>query len=123
MNLPLEIRRLLDEITGYIGLGMWNDAVAQLEKMPHEFRLLPAYMELRLLISEHFEKWDMAEVVEGHLAKSHPENAFYWIEWGRAARRSISLQRAIDVLLDAEKHHPNEAVESTGVAHCSARRD
>jgi len=95
MNLPLEIRRLIDEITGYIGLGMWNDAEEQLEQMPHEFRLLPAYMELRLLISENFEKWDMAEVVAGHLANSHPENAFYWIEWDRAARRSIYLQQAI----------------------------
>ena len=109
MKLPLEVRRFLDELTGYMELGMWDEAAGRLEEMPFEFRMDRRFMKIRLLISEHFGRWDMAEVVAGHLAKTHPDSAFYWIEWGRAARRAISVQRAIEILLDAEKHHPDEA--------------
>ena len=58
------------------------------------------------------KKWDMAAAMAGHLVKTEPETAGWWINLAYATRRCESIESAEAILLRArELHHDNAMIE------------
>ena len=104
-----DIARHLQAAQGYIELGMFVEASDELDRIAPEDRAHPAVLAHRYVISVEMEEWTHAEVVARHLVKILPEEPGGWINWANATRRCQSIEDAKQVLLSAEKLHPNEA--------------
>jgi len=56
------------------------------------------------------KRWCDAATIAMHLATVNPEGAMWWINWAYATRRHRGIPEAKQILLDAEKIHPGEAM-------------
>ncbi|MFZ9938455.1 MAG: tetratricopeptide repeat protein [Luteolibacter sp.] len=107
MNL---LASLLEPVSGYLDLGMIEDAWEELENLPPEVKTIDAVLELRILIYERLGKWELARILAESLAKKSPENPQWWIHWAYSLRREKSVSDARPVLLEAAGHHPDVAL-------------
>ena len=105
-----EIIRHLEACSGYITLGMYEDAWNELESLPPEHRANVDVIELRLEIYQALGKWESARVLAESIAKQDPENPNWWIAWAYSLRREKSIQEAREVLQEAVLHHPGVAL-------------
>ena len=103
------MQRHLLATQGYIELGMFVEAADELECIGPEHRLHPSVLSLRYDIYSELENWTYAEVVARHLVKVSPEAPACWVNWAYATRRCQSIDAANQILLDAEKLHPQHA--------------
>ena len=76
-----EIIRHLEACSGYITLGMYEDAWNELESIPPELRAKVDVIELRLEIYQALGKWESARVLAESMVKRDPENPNWWIAW------------------------------------------
>lgn len=90
---------------GYIGLGMFDAAVAELDGIAAEEQLLPVVRSVR--VDQHLaaKQWKKAVVAAGELARAHPEEENAWIGWAYALRELQRVEEARTVLLEAEAFH------------------
>jgi len=95
---------------GYLELGMFEAAAEELEEIEPESRDLPDVLAFRFAIYSNLDKWAMAEVVARHMVKLFPDDPAWRVDLAYATRRCRSLEEAWQILLDAEKQHPQEAV-------------
>lgn len=95
---------------GYIELGMFVEAANELECIAPEDRVHPSVVPYRYVIYSAMEKWDLAAATAGLMAKLHPEDPEWWIRWAYSTRRCQSIQDARQILLDAERLHPQHAM-------------
>jgi Flp pilus assembly protein TadD len=94
--------------TGYLELGMLDDAALALEEAEDRTRteVLGARVNLYMVA----KKWDMATVVASHLVKVDPQTAGWWISLAYALRRAESVEKADAILLRAQAIHPKVAM-------------
>jgi len=95
----------VDYAAGYVGLGMWREAVAELDGIAAEEQLLPRVRAARVHCHLGAKQWKRAVVVAGELARAHPGAESAWIGWAYALRELNRVEEARAVLLDAEAHH------------------
>lgn len=105
-----EIIRHLEACSGYITLGMYEDAWNELESIPPELRAHVDVIELRLEIYQALAKWESARVLAESMAKQDPENPNWWIAWAYSLRREKSIGEAREVLQEAVLRHPSVAL-------------
>jgi tetratricopeptide (TPR) repeat protein len=100
--------------SGYLELGMFDDAAMVLEEIAHKNRneVLGARVNLYMAA----RKWDMAAAVASHLVKVDPENADWWISLAYAIRRTDCVENAEAILLRAKAIHPNVAMIAFNLA-------
>lgn len=110
----------IDAATGYLELGMIEDANSELEKLPPEVRAREDVLLLRVRIYSSAGSWDSASMVAQHLTKSDPANADYWRLWVHALRR-WNPEEGERALIDAEQIYPHVAILHFGLA-CYASR-
>ena len=98
--------------SGYLELGMLDDAAMVLEEIAPEDKTRSEVLGVRVAIYLAAEKWDMAAVVANHLVKVELENSGWWINLAYATRRCESIENAEAILLRArELHHDNAVIE------------
>jgi tetratricopeptide (TPR) repeat protein len=90
---------------GYLGLALFAEAAAELERIAADEQGLPAVRSMRLDLHLAKKQWKKAVVVAADLAQAHPawENA--WIGWAYALRELKRVEEARTVLMAAERHH------------------
>lgn len=94
---------------GYLELGMFKEAKAELDAIPEAQALMPETVALRVDLLQAAEKWrELLKFARG-LAEHQPEESGWWILWAFAARRASSLVQAEKILLTAEVRHPKDA--------------
>ena len=93
---------------GYLGLGMVEDAAAELDQIPADAAQETDVLVLRALVLQEQAKWPPLTEVARILVLRQPAEAGWWIAWAYATRRSRSLAEAEAILLDAERTHPQE---------------
>lgn len=105
MSASRETRRRVDYALGYIGLGMFDAAEAELDGIAKEEQLLPVVRSVR--VDQHLaaKQWKRAVVVAGELARAHPGVESAWIGWAYALRELQRVEEARAVLREAEAHH------------------
>ena len=109
--MPLEPSDKFFEVaSGYAELGMYLDADSELEKIDPFNRAAPEILALRIEIYQRLEKWELMQVVAQKLVQFDPDNLQWTISLAYAARRASSIQAAKEILLNAERKFPREAV-------------
>jgi len=98
--------------SGYLELGMFDEAARALEEIEPEDKTRREVLVARVDLYMAAKKWDMAAAVASHLVKAEPENASWWINLAYATRRAESIEEAETILLRArELHHDDAMIE------------
>jgi Tfp pilus assembly protein PilF len=110
--MPLEShdQKRLTAAVGYLELGMHLEANDELEKIDPYLRSVPEVLIVRVEVYQQAKAWDLMEAVTHHLVKILPEEVGNWTNWAYATRRSDTLQSAKDILIQALKRFPTEAL-------------
>jgi tetratricopeptide (TPR) repeat protein len=108
---PLEQpdRQYWQAATGYVELGMFLDAHAELDKIDPFNRAAPEVLALRIAIYRGLEKWELMRQIAKRLTEFQPDNIQWTISLAYATRRADSIQAAKEILLNAEPKFPKEA--------------
>ncbi len=105
-----ELERLLSPVSGYLTLGMCEEAWEELESLPAVLRVHDAVLSLRVEILQRLGKWESARMLAESLAKRCPENPEWWLQWAYSLRREQTVEVAQTVLREAAALHPDEAL-------------
>ena len=95
--------------SGYLELGMLDDAAMVLEEIAPEDKTRNEVLGARDIYMAA-KKWDMAAAVASHLVKVDPGTAGWWISLAYALRRTESVEKAEAILLRAQTIHPEVAM-------------
>ena len=74
--------------TGYIELGMFEEANAELEEIDPICRHLPETLLARLAIYHGLEKWELLALVAKRLTEWNPKEPGFFVELAYATRRA-----------------------------------
>ena len=101
----------LSAAVGWLELGDWQEANAELERVRPELRGHGAVLAVRHDIYAKAQKWDMAGDVAEILRKADPHNPHWWIASAYSTRRREGggLRAAQSILRDARERFPKEA--------------
>jgi Flp pilus assembly protein TadD len=102
--------------SGYLGLGMFDDAALALEEIEPEEKTRLDVLGARVNLYMATEKWDMAAAVASHLVKVEPENEAWWINLAYSVRRNEGVEKAEAILLRAQAIHPRVAMIALNLA-------
>jgi tetratricopeptide (TPR) repeat protein len=93
---------------GYVELGMFLEANAELDKIDPFSRAAPELLALRLAIYRGLGKWELMKEIAKRLADFQPDDIQWPISLAYATRRADSIQAAKEILLSAESKFPKE---------------
>ena len=110
MPLSTEDQKHLTAAQGYVTLGMWLDANAELEEIDPEVRHVPEVLEVRVEIFRALEKWELMQTVAKKLAIHDPDEPQWTTSWAWATRRADSIDQARIILVNAIERRPNVAI-------------
>jgi Flp pilus assembly protein TadD len=102
--------------SGYLELGMLDDAALALEEIEPEDKTRTEVLGARIALYITAKKWDMAAAVASHLVKVEPENEAWWINLAYSLRRSEGIEQAEAILLRAQAIHPKVAIIAFNLA-------
>jgi len=109
---------------GYAELGMYLDANQELEKIDAFNRAAPEVLALRISIYCALEKWELMAELAKRLIEFQPDNPEWPVSLAYGTRRAISIQAAKEILLNAERKFPKEAVIKYNLAcYCCQLRE
>jgi tetratricopeptide (TPR) repeat protein len=106
----MELKWRLAHARGYLGLGMIEEASAELDRVPAEMAQATDVLALRVLVLHEQARWPTLMDVASKLVLRQPMESGWWVTWAYATRRSQSLAAAEAILLEGERAHPAEAV-------------
>ena len=99
----------LQSAHGYVALGMFLEANAELEEIDPLCRHLPEVLLARVAIYRGLEKWELLAVVAKKLVEWNPGEPGHFANLAYATRRAESIQAAHAILKRAEGLHPDDA--------------
>ena len=88
--------------SGYLELGMLDDAALALEEIKPEDKTRTEVLGARVVLYIAAKKWDMAAAVASHLVKVEPKNEVWWINLAYSVRHESPLQLLPRVRMDLE---------------------
>lgn len=103
-------QRHITAAQGYVELGMFLDANAELEEIDSDLRAAPEVLAVRLGIYTGLKKWELMQVVAKSLVNHDPDEVQWSISLAYATRRAESIDAAKVILLEAVERHPKEPV-------------
>ena len=109
-------QRQILEASGYMELGMLDEAAKALEEITPEDKSRKEVSGIRLDLYMAAKKWHLAATMAKRLLETQPENAGVWVNLAYSLRRSESLQEAEAVLLRGQALHPNHALIAYNLA-------
>jgi len=100
----------LSAAMGWLGLGNWQEANEELEKITIPFRAHPDVLEIRLEICSKAGKWDRAAEIAGELVQIRPNDPQGWISHAYATRRMPGggIPQAKEILSKAQPLFPKQ---------------
>jgi Tfp pilus assembly protein PilF len=104
------MEKQLQAAVGYLELGMIEDAANEIECIRPDQKNSSEVLEVRMEIYRASEKWTLMEVVARELWKRHQDEPVYWNHFAWAVRRAESIESANDILMDAVKKFPRDAL-------------
>jgi Flp pilus assembly protein TadD len=102
--------------SGYLELGMLDDAALALEEIEPKDKTRTEVLGARVVLYLAAKKWDMAAAVASHLIKVEPKNEAWWINLAYSVRRSEGVEQAEAILLRARAIHPRVAMIAFNLA-------
>ena len=77
---------------GYIEIGLFLEANAELEKITPSCRHAPEVLDSRVVIYQGLQNWDLMAIVAKQLVEWNPGEAAYFLHLAYALRRAASLR-------------------------------
>lgn len=100
----------LDAAQGWLGLGNWQEANEELERITASLRAHPDVLALRLQVYEAAKKWEMAAEIAQAICKLAPVNAVGFIRLAHALHEMKRTREALSVLLPVADKFPDEHI-------------
>ena len=100
----------LSAAVGWVELGLWREAVEELEKITPEQRNHPLVLRTWYEVYAKGEKWDRAARLAQELVQVQPQDAQGWVWQAYATRRMAGggIPQAREILEQARKLIPDE---------------
>jgi len=105
-NLPHPHNKHLEASEGWLGLGNWQEAEAELAHIAPRFRTHPFVLEMRYKIYEKSGQWDRAVAVAENLRSTLPDNQWGHFYLAYSLHELKRTQAAYDILLPAVEQFP-----------------
>lgn len=109
--------------SGYIQLGMFREAAAELARLDRRIAGSPAVLRLRAEIHAAAGEWSAMKRCARQMTDADPEDAQGWISLAYATRRTVSLRAARRTLRKAESFCPEEPIIKFNLACYAAQLD
>ena len=121
--------RTLLAAQGYSELGMFDDAIVELDSLPRATAEVPTVIELRTVILMQAKRWKPALAASRELCRAEPEKtsgfihtAFCLHEMGRTAEARDTLLGGPDALHTEPTFHYNLACYECALGHLDLAR-
>ena len=117
-SLSTEDQRHLEAAQGWLILGDFVEADAELDNITPLFRVHPDVLGVRWHIYSKAKKWDAAFEIARFYAEHLPDDPFGWIHQAYALRRMTGggIQAAWDALLPAADKFPSQPMIAFNLA-------
>ncbi len=106
----MNLRWHLSHARGYLDLGMLTEAEAELAAIPAPENDAAEVHAMRVAILHEKRDWQELRRIAAALVQSQPNEPGWWVSFAFATRRTTSLEDAREILLAAERAHPQEAI-------------
>jgi tetratricopeptide (TPR) repeat protein len=110
MSLESEDIYHLRAAQGYVELGMYEDAIAELGEIASEYSDLDELIAVRIAIHGGKKEWGSMQTEAKKMLDRDPSNPQWAISLAYATRRAQTIEAAKTILLDAVEKHPDEAM-------------
>src|SRR4030095_11337234 len=121
MPLEPEEQEHLTAAQGYLELGMPLEANAELERIDPYVRHLPEVLAVRVEIYRILERWELMATVAKKLSEYEASVPTWAFLFAHALRKSGSVERSWEVLLDACTRFPMNAAIRYDLACCECQ--
>ena len=101
-----QLNRRLLAASGFCELGLYQEAVEELEGLPESERQTGQALIIWLELYQGWQKWAEATMVAARLAETEPEESNWQVALAYAVRRSRGLASAREILIDASLKFP-----------------
>ena len=102
-----QLHRRLLAASGFSELGLFQEAVEELEALPAEARETRDVLVIWLEVYQSWQKWAEASAVAMRLAETEPGESNWQVALAYATRRSRGLASAWEILIQASEKFPN----------------
>ena len=120
-DLPHSDNQHLEAAEGWLGLGNWREASAELELIESQFRAHPSVLELRYKIHAAASRWDLAVAVAEEVRELLPAEPWGHFHTAFALHELKRTQEACDALKSVVEKFPEEQIMRYNLA-CYACR-
>lgn len=106
----MSVKSQLSFASGYLQLGMFREAAAELARLDGQLENDPDVLRLKLEMHAAGGEWRSARKCGRLLVELAPEDAQAWISYAFVTRRAVSIRSARRILARAERLHPEEPI-------------
>ena len=119
--ISIQDQRLLSAAEGWIGLGNYVEADAELDLLPARVRAFPSVLKIRWQIYAGIKNWEGAFEIATAIRRARPRDSFGWIHAAFALHALNRTQEAWDFLFPAHQIFPCNSMICYNLA-CYASR-
>jgi tetratricopeptide (TPR) repeat protein len=101
-----QVRRHILACSGFADLGMFQEAVRELEELPESIRNSTPVLVAWLELYQRWEKWSEALAVAECLVAREPADPNWAVAFAFATRRAVNLEAALRILQEAVLNFP-----------------
>ena len=101
-----ELLAACQRTTGFLELGLPEEALEELDELSAELRQTPVAIHLRVDALFRLSRWAEAAAFCLPRLDAEPGDAGWWIQAAYAVRRADSVEKAEPILRRALEHHP-----------------
>ena len=95
---------------GYVKMGMFKQARTELSGLPDELPWSKQKKSMLLEIFQEVKNWKEMQKIAYELRMEFPHESGWWVSDAYATRRSLSIEQARDILLEALVHNYDDAL-------------
>ena len=121
---PEKIRlgKALSYANGYRELGMYADALRELDALPKEQHTYEPVLQMKLAITMDSQAWVQAQQIAKKLLEHDPTVSGNYVNLAYVTRRADSMEKGKWILLEAVSKFPHEAIihYNLGCYECKA---
>lgn len=103
-------RKALTYANGYRELGMFDDAIQELENLGAAYAQRVEYQQMQLAVLMEAKRWDQALPIAHTLAANHESDPGNFVNLAYVTRRANGIEGARIILENASKRFPREAI-------------
>jgi tetratricopeptide (TPR) repeat protein len=106
---------------GYLELGLLGDALREVQSLSEQEQMSVEGLSALLEIYRAAEDWSLMEAVAASLWRTDKQKVEHWLDLAFAKRHASSVESARELLAEAAKRFPSEAMVHFQLACCECQ--